>query len=422
MPIFSQGIDCHGVVIFTLQTCRVAISTMSAMKTSAVFQLFSKPLRNIAFCTCAVLGFLPVTTVHAAENTIVIGQAIDLSGPNGSLGRDYVAGITTYFDTVNTSGGVRGRRIKYIVRDDLGDPDLSTKATTELIQKEKVDFLLGGIGTNVTDAVLASPAFTQSDLVLFAPLLTSVKNYGARVLFWRPSPEQEMNYIFSYFDKLGIKKIGIAFQNTPINQDMYHYVIDEIQRRHMTMTGIVKFDVGNQSASNINSAQVQKAAEALAKAEPNIVITIADTLGTGQFLKLFRPHAPRTMVTGMSLINLQTLAELIGTKSLEWTVFSQVVPNPAGKKSGLQIEHSKMMKKFRDEELSTLTLEGFAVAKTLVQAINLGKSSRETLPSFVGQRSTVDLGGVFISPSDPNHHLSNYVDIALFRKNGGLAF
>lgn len=369
-----------------------------------------------------MLGFPPWSAVHAAENTIVIGQAIDLSGPNGSLGRDYVAGITTYFDTINTSGGVRGRRIKYIVRDDLGDPNTSTKATTELIQKDKVDFLLGGIGTNVTDAVLASPAFAQSDLILFAPLLTSVKNYGARVLFWRPSPEQEMNYIFSYFDKLGIKKIGIAFQNTPINQDMYQYVTEEIRKRHMSMAGIVKFDLSNQAGNNLNSVAVQNAAIALAKAEPNIVITIADTLGTGQFLKLFRPHAPRTMVTGTSLINLQTLAELIDSKNLEWTVFSQVVPNPAGKKSGLQIEHSKMMKKFREEELSTLTLEGFAVAKTLVQAINLGKPLRETLPAFVAQRSVVDLGGVFVNPSDPNHHLSNYVDIALFRKNGSLAF
>jgi ABC-type branched-subunit amino acid transport system substrate-binding protein len=398
---------------------------MSAMKISLTFQFLSTPLLRMTFtllCAVCATGFLPSSVVQAAENAIVIGQAIDLSGPNGSLGRDYVAGITTYFDTINTSGGVRGRRIKYIVRDDLGDPNTSTKATTELIQKDKVDFLLGGIGTNVTDAVLASPAFAQSDLILFAPLLTSVKNYGARVLFWRPSPEQEMNYIFSYFDKLGIKKIGIAFQNTPINQDMLQYVTEEIRKRHMTMTGIVKFDLGNQASNNINSATVQKEAVALAKAEPNIVITIADTLGTGQFLKLFRPHAPRTMVAGMSLTNLQTLSELIDTKTLEWTVFSQVVPNPAGKKSGLQIEHSKMMKKFREEELSTLTLEGFAVAKTLVQAITMGKPLRETLPAFVAQKSTIDLGGVFINPSDPNRHLSSYVDIALFRKNGGLAF
>lgn len=385
-------------------------------------RLFSNFFFNAAFGLSCVFGLLPFGAVQAAETPIVIGQAIDLSGPNGSLGRDYVAGITTYFDSINTSGGVRGRRIKYVVRDDLGDPDMSTKATTELIQKEKVDFLLGGIGTNVTDAVLASPAFAQSDLVLFAPLLTSVKNYGTRVLFWRPSPEQEMNYIFSYFDKLGIKKIGIAFQNTPINQDMYRFVTEEIQRRSMVMAGVVKFEFGAQPGNSIHSPQVQKEAEALAKAEPNIVITIADTLGTGQFLQLFRHYAPRTMVTGNSLINLQTLAELIGTRSLEWTVFSQVVPNPAGKKSGLQIEHSKMMKKFREEELSTLTLEGFAVAKTLVQAISLGKSARDTLPSFVAQKNTVDLGGVFISPSDPRRHLSSYVDIALFRKNGGLAF
>lgn len=354
------------------------------------------------------------SVVYAQDNQIIIGQAIDLSGPNGSIGRDYVAGITTYFDSLNTSGGINGRKVKYLARDDQGIPAQSVKAVAELLEKDKAEFMLGGIGAPVTDAVVSSPKFVQSGQTLFAPLIGSVKSYGNRVLFWRPSPEQEMQYIFSYFDKLGIKSVGIAVQENSVNQDMFQYVSNEVKKRKMQMSGIVHI--------NNSPADIERESAALSKANPNIVIVVADTLSTGLFLKEFRKYAPRTFVAGMSLTNLDTLAEVAGAKSLEWTVFSQVIPNPQGKKSIVQIEHSNMMKKFRDEDLSSLTFEGFVVAKTLAKAIQLSKSGKDGLQSIANQKSTMDLGGILLTPHEGSYRMSSYVDIALFRKGGGLMF
>lgn len=371
------------------------------------------PLRLWSFCF-ALLCFLFALNVQAQGNIIVVGQAIDLSGPNGSIGRDYVAGITTYFDSINVNGGIGGKRIKYLVRDDQGNPAVSAQAVGDLLEKDKADYLLGGIGAAVTDAVLANARFSQSGQTLFAPLVASVKTYNSRVLFWRPSPEQEMQYIFSYFDKLGIKSVGIAYQENALNQDMYQYVVTELRKRNMLMSGLVRIGA--------SAADMERESAVLARSAPGIVIAIADTLGTGIFLKEFRKQAPRTFVAGMSLINLDTLAEVAGPKALEWTVFSQVVPNPLSKKSLIQIDHSNMMKKFRDEDLSALTFEGFMVAKTLVKAIQTGKPGRDALQALATQKSVIDLGGVTLNPSDTTHRMSNYVDMALFRKGGGLLF
>ncbi|MFZ6813423.1 ABC transporter substrate-binding protein [Undibacterium sp. Rencai35W] len=352
--------------------------------------------------------------VFAGESAIVIGQAIDLSGPNGSIGRDYVAGITTYFDSLNVAGGINGRRIKYIARDDQGNPSASAKAVAELLDKDKVQYLLGGIGVDVTDAVVANPSFKDSGQILFAPLIGAVKNYGPRVLSWRPSPEQEMQYIFSYFDKLGIKNIGIAYQDAPLNQNMYQYVVEEVRKRNMKLSGVVKITG--------SSTDIEKDAIAMSKNSPHIVIAIADTLSTGLFLREFRKISPKTFVAGMSLTNLETLSELAGQKALEWSVFSQVVPSPTGNKSIIQIDHSKMMKKFRDEDLSALTLEGFIVAKTLAKAIQVSKTNRDGLQILSSQKGNIDLGGINITPSDASHHMSSFVDMALFKKGGGLTF
>jgi ABC-type branched-subunit amino acid transport system substrate-binding protein len=370
------------------------------------------------YCLILLLLFLvsfATLPARADNKVLVVGQAVDLSGPNGSIGRDYVAGITTYFDSVNASGGINGRTIKYLVRDDQGNPGLAAKAVTDLLDTDKADYLIGGIGAAVTDAVVSSPAFVRSGQILFAPLIESAKNYGPRVMFWRPSAEQEMAYIFSYFEKLGIKSVGIALQDSSLQQAMYQYVVAEVKRRNMTLSGV----------AHISSAldATEKDANVLASVNPNIVIAVADTVSTGLFLKQFRKHAGRTFVAGTSLVNLETLAEVAGPKALEWTVFSQVVPNPLGKKFIAQIDHSVMMKKFRDEALSALTLEGFIVAKTLSFAAQMsGSTNRDGLQKLAAQKGVVEIGGLSITPSDPHQHLSNYMDMALFRKDGGLLF
>jgi hypothetical protein len=152
---------------------------------------------------------------QAVENVITVGQAIDLSGPNGGVGRDYVAGITTYFDSVNAKGGLNGKKIRYVVRDDRGVPAEAAKLVTGLINEDRADYLMGTIGTDSTRAILAAPAFQQSRHVLFAPLADSFTVQSARAQFWRPSVEREFQFILSYFENLGVKRVGLALQDGP---------------------------------------------------------------------------------------------------------------------------------------------------------------------------------------------------------------
>ncbi len=376
--------------------------------------MFSRftPILLKAAATCF---FFASFSASATNNTIVIGQAVDLSGPNGSLGRDYVAGIKTYFDMVNSVGGIQGKSIRYIVRDDQGQPEVSARAVSDLIERDHVDYLFGGVGDDVTRAVLDAPTFKRSDHILFAPLTTTEHPKDTRILFWRPSYKQELQHIFSHFSKLGINEVAVAYQDTPANQQAYRNLSATIQERRMKLTGTARIDAqGN---------QVAQEATRLAASRPGFVLVIADTIGTALFLKAYRKHDAHTFVASTSLINLATLRELAGSRAVEWTVFSQVVPDPSAGRSSLQIEHLDMMKKYRDEAVSSLTLEGFAAAKALVKAIQQSKrGSRSALQEFISQKSQIDLGGLVMRASSDNNHLSNYLDMALLRKGSGLTF
>lgn len=366
-------------------------------------------VRILKRLACTALASAALLNLAAAgEKTVVIAQAIDLSGPNGSTGRDYVAGITTYFDSVNMQGGLQGKRIQYLVQDDKGDPALSAKLAGEL--SDKADFMLGGIGNDSTQAVLANPNFKQSGHILFAPLANATREMASRALFWRPNQEIEIDYIFSWFEKLGIRNVGIVYQDGSINRNMMQYIQQMIAKRGLHLTGTVRMQKNPQDS--------EKEILQLTTNNPNLVISLADSIGTGLFLRQFRKHAERTFVAGTSLINLPTLTEVAGAKATEWTVFSQVVPNPSMATSSLQSEHLAMMKRFRDEEVSSMTLEGFAVAKSLLKAIAMSKNGN--LQSFMAHKSNIDLGGLSISP--PSSSMSSFVDIALLRRGRSLMF
>lgn len=366
---------------------------------------------RLAFAISA--AFLLPSSAALAEDTqvIVVGQAIDLSSPNANIGRDYVAGIKTYFDALNAAGGVNGKRIRYVVRDDQGMPAVTSKMVTELIERDQVDFLFGGVGDAAAQAVLNTPAFARSNLVLYAPLTDALDAGNPRVMFWRPGYAREVQHILTHFGQLGMKDVGIAYQDTAAAQSTFQKLSAELQSRGRKLSGTVRIS-GNERQND------PKAIARLAATRPGFVIVIADTFGTAFFLKEFRKSAPQTFVAGTSLINLETLREVAGARAVEWTVFSQVVPNPAAGKTQIQLEHMSMIRKYRDEPASSLTLEGFAAAKTLVKAIQRAKRSpHAVLQDLMAQDAAIDLGGMTASFSPKDNHLSGYLDIALFKKN-----
>jgi len=371
-----------------------------------------------AFLTTCAAALLFSSQALAAD-PIRIGQAIDLSGPNGSLGRDYVAGIRTCFDMINAAGGINGRKLSYAVHDDRGDPQAAAQLAGDLIRGERVDVLLGGVGEEALQRVLASPAFRNSGHLLYAPLAGSEtalpESEAARVLFWRPGYLQEVRHVLSHFANIGVKRLALAVQEAPAAQRAAQAVTTELQARGMQVAASARIGADGE--------RLAPEAARIAAAKPAFVLVIADTIGTAQFLKEFRRHDAQTFVAGTSLVNLDTLRELAGARAIEWTVFSQVVPSPSSATSMLQIEHLKMMRKFRDEPVSALTLEGFAVAKALVLALQRAKP-REDLRASFARLGTVDLGGmaVTVGTATGTARMSNYLDIALFRRGGGLVF
>jgi branched-chain amino acid transport system substrate-binding protein len=85
-------------------------------------------------------------TPGVTPTQILLGGTVPLSGsasPFGVVG----AGANAYFKYVNAHGGVNGRTIKYIYRDDGYDPSKTIDLTRELVQQDKVFAIFNSVGT-----------------------------------------------------------------------------------------------------------------------------------------------------------------------------------------------------------------------------------------------------------------------------------
>lgn len=85
---------------------------------------------------------------------VVIGTTSALSGP-ASPGYMYIpAAAKAYFDYVNKSGGINGRMIDFVIKDDKYSPALTGQATSELLLGDKVFAIFGALGTDTHNTVV----------------------------------------------------------------------------------------------------------------------------------------------------------------------------------------------------------------------------------------------------------------------------
>src|SRR6266581_1970423 len=89
-----------------------------------------------------------------SSDTILFGQVAALAGPSSALGQGMRQGILAAFAEINARGGVHGRKLELISRDDGYDPDRSVVQTTELIEQDKVFALIGAVGTPTAAATV----------------------------------------------------------------------------------------------------------------------------------------------------------------------------------------------------------------------------------------------------------------------------
>jgi branched-chain amino acid transport system substrate-binding protein len=165
-----------------------------------------------AFCAAGI-------SLNAASQTIKIGEINSYKAQPAFL-EPYKKGWELAVEEVNKSGGVNGRMIEVISRDDNGSPADAVRVAEELVSREKVALLTGTFLSNIGLAVTDFAAKQKVMFVASEPLTDKIvwQNGNPYTFRLRASTYMQTAMLVPDAAKLNKKRWGIVYPNYEYGQ------------------------------------------------------------------------------------------------------------------------------------------------------------------------------------------------------------
>lgn len=236
---------------------------------------------GLVISTVPAQAFSPHNEVGVTAKTIKLGVTLPMTGAASPGYNKIPSAMKAYFDYVNANGGVNGRKITLVVKDDQYVPTLAVAKTNELILKDKVFALLAPLGTANNKAVAASvnpgrrgipTLFVNTGYSGFA----NKKAYPTTFTLL-PSYIVEAKIMAQYIkENFADKKIGLLYQDDDFGDD----ALAGFKQAGLNFAVKVPYASGSQGVSGVPATWIQK----LSAAGADVVILFGVSSATGAAL------------------------------------------------------------------------------------------------------------------------------------------
>ena len=305
---------------------------------------------------------------------IVVGVSNVQSGPSSDLGHELVLGSRSYFDLINgRDGGIHGRRISILLKDDKYEPDPAVLNTNELIERDKVLFLFDYVGTPTLTRTLPLLKYYQNDnIVNVAPLTGAdpqrLPPYSQFVFNIRASYREEARSLVRYYYSKGYRNLGIFAQADAYGKAGELGVNDALAAFGLSATRIVTFR-RNQSFEDDMSAQVKL----LRDAGVDAVIAVGVYGPSAAFVRDSRMSGWYVPIANFSFVDADAMLGKLSEASRKLgkdltlnLVNGQVVPSPDDLSYPLVVEYRA---RTRSKDSTFIGLEGWLNAVVVTEAL-----------------------------------------------------
>ncbi|MGE4425730.1 MAG: ABC transporter substrate-binding protein [Solirubrobacteraceae bacterium] len=284
---------------------------------------------------------------------IVVGTIMPLSGPQEALSNSY-DGMRAAFAKVNADGGIGGRKIKVVVRDDQFNPAQTPKAARELVESEGVVMLCSNQGSGTLKAI--SP-------YLEAHGVGSVAQSGETDLF--PADSTAFQMLTPYDETAAMlaehfvkaknrKKIAIAYTNDGIGEPFRKGAEAHLKSLGITPVAAVSF---NAAAADQSAVAAKLRASGAEVVLVNHVAPVIAQLARATARVGFRPEWGTTYAAQN-----KQLVKLGGASLRGRVVFA--TPFPLEQAPVLAEYRTSMAERYPKTDASDfLTIEGYAAGK-----------------------------------------------------------
>ncbi len=298
-----------------------------------------------------------------AKEEIKIGFAGSLTGRSSALGVSARNGVLLAVEELNEKGGIKGTKVKLIIKDDRNDTYIAKNEINELIENN-VSAIIGNVTSEMSAAVL--PFINKEEVLMISPTTSSCKLSYLDDFFLRVSPanneEQDMIANYAYKD-MNLKNISVIYDlsNRTYTKEFY----EGFKIKYEKIGGSIAKNIGFISGSNISYKLLS---EELIDLKPDGVFIIANTIDTALLCQQLKKINPEIPIIASFWAMTEEILEY-GSKSVEGVIFSQVVDKNCDKKT-YEIFKEKYYNRFNKEPNYGAVL-GYETAQVLFEGIKL---------------------------------------------------
>ena len=149
---------------------------------------------------------------NAAAGPIKVGIATDLTGPIAYAGNADANVAKMVIKEINDAGGLLGRPLELFIEDTASNESVAVGNVRKLIQRDKVDMVLGGITSSMRNAI-KDPIVARGKTLYIYPQLYEGKECTPYLFCTGPTPAQQCDEFIPWLIKNGGKKFALPSAN-----------------------------------------------------------------------------------------------------------------------------------------------------------------------------------------------------------------
>jgi len=201
----------------------------------------------------------------SGDGPIKIGVNIELSGPSAVQGTAYKNAVEMVAEEINADGGVLGRDLELVIRDNKSDPTEALQVTKQMVENEDVVAIVGGGSSPTTMSTIEYVQSAEVPIVSMGSSDAIVMPVEERAWVFKvpAGTDMVMDKIFGEFEKEGITRVGFISVDNPYGDAGLQAFTNNAPDAGIEIVGTEKFQATDKDYTSIVTKLVGQDPEAI---------------------------------------------------------------------------------------------------------------------------------------------------------------
>jgi branched-chain amino acid transport system substrate-binding protein len=275
--------------------------------------------RICSLFSLVALGFIALHLNGCEQEPIRIGFVGGISGRVADLGVGGRNGALLAVEERNDHGGINGRPVELIIRDDEQNQDTARKVASELVER-KVEAIIGPMTSSMAQVIV--PIVNKARLVAVSPTVTTADLSGLDDYFLRVLPDTETYAPKSahfHFKTLGLRRAALIYDagNSSYTLSWLTAFRKTFERLGGSIVAVNSF----KSGGNVAFSPI---ARDLLQHRPDLVVLVCNAVDSALLCQQVRKIAPQVTISVSEWGSTERFIEL-GGAAVEGVYIAQFV-------------------------------------------------------------------------------------------------